>query len=199
MILGSTVGAVGIGLLTTLNINTPTVKWASYLVLSGIGIGTGINIPFTAVQVALEFVPRQSVIIDCASADTYTSKCDIPIGNAVTLFFMQLGGALSLPIANAAFVDGLRSALIKQTKAISPQAAIRAGPTNLRSLTDNKDVLFALRMSYLQAVKNSFYLALGAVASAVIFGACMEWRRMDLGETKRGSEIDTVNEQQDHV
>lgn len=53
MVVGSVVGIVGSGLLTRIALGTPTVQWATYLVLTGIGIGIGVNLPFTAVQVVL--------------------------------------------------------------------------------------------------------------------------------------------------
>ena len=60
MIFGSVVGIVGTALLTTIKIETPTAQWATYLVLSGIGIGFGINIPYTALQVVLRSVHHSS-------------------------------------------------------------------------------------------------------------------------------------------
>ena len=53
MILGVVLGAVGTGLLTTVGVETVTAAWAAYLVLTGIGIGIGIQLPYTALQVAL--------------------------------------------------------------------------------------------------------------------------------------------------
>ena len=57
MILGALVGATGTSLLTTIGLRTSTVQWAAYLVLTGLGIGFGINIPYTALQVALKYLP----------------------------------------------------------------------------------------------------------------------------------------------
>lgn len=53
MILGSVVGTIGTGLLTRIDLKTPTVQWAAYMVITGMGIGFGVNLPFTAVQVVL--------------------------------------------------------------------------------------------------------------------------------------------------
>ena len=58
MVLGAVVSAIGVGLLTTISINTPTVQWAAYLVIVGLGLGFGINIPYTALQVVLKSVSR---------------------------------------------------------------------------------------------------------------------------------------------
>lgn len=53
MVLGSIVAAVGMGLLTRIALDTPTVQWATYMVISGVGLGLGINLPYTALQVVL--------------------------------------------------------------------------------------------------------------------------------------------------
>lgn len=53
MIAGTLLGATGTGLLTKIGLETTTVQWAAYLVTTGIGIGIGIQLPYTAVQVVL--------------------------------------------------------------------------------------------------------------------------------------------------
>ena len=51
MVLSVIVGLVGTGLLSTIGLDTSTVNWAAYMVLTGIGIGIGVQMPYTAVQV----------------------------------------------------------------------------------------------------------------------------------------------------
>jgi hypothetical protein len=53
MIAGQTIGVVGLGLLTQIAPATKTVEWASYLAISGLGIGTAVQLPYTALQVVL--------------------------------------------------------------------------------------------------------------------------------------------------
>ena len=53
MILGSIICIIGSGLTTQIGIGTPTVTWASFLTVTGIGIGMGIQQPYTAIQVVL--------------------------------------------------------------------------------------------------------------------------------------------------
>lgn len=55
MIAGSIVCSIGAGLLTTINLSTPTVHWATYLVVTGIGLGMAGQLPYTAVQAVLEY------------------------------------------------------------------------------------------------------------------------------------------------
>lgn len=56
MIAGEIIYAVGTGLLTRIKVDTSTAEWAAYLAISGIGLGMGMQLPFTALQVVLRFV-----------------------------------------------------------------------------------------------------------------------------------------------
>jgi hypothetical protein len=53
MIVGQTISVVGAGLITRLDGATTTVVWASYLVITGIGMGMAMQLPYTALQVVL--------------------------------------------------------------------------------------------------------------------------------------------------
>jgi hypothetical protein len=53
MIVGQMTGVIGLGLLTRIAPATKTVEWASYLVISGLGVGTAVQLPYTALQVVL--------------------------------------------------------------------------------------------------------------------------------------------------
>lgn len=59
-------------------------------------------------------------------------------------------------------------------KTISAYEVIRAGPTNLQSLTKSAEVVKALRVAYSIAVKNTFYYALVTAILAIPFALCME-------------------------
>ena len=53
MVLGEIVCIVGTGLLTRIELGTSTAIWATYLVIAGWGLGMGLQLPFTALQVVL--------------------------------------------------------------------------------------------------------------------------------------------------
>ena len=50
MIGGIAISLVGYGLLTTLSVDTPTRIWATYLAINGLGMGSGMNVPYTTLQ-----------------------------------------------------------------------------------------------------------------------------------------------------
>ncbi|ROV87914.1 hypothetical protein VSDG_09486 [Cytospora chrysosperma] len=71
MIIGQLIAIIGTVFLSRLNVDTGTVLWATYLVVTGIGTGMGLQMPFTGVNLIL-------------------SQDDIPVGNAITVFVQQL-------------------------------------------------------------------------------------------------------------
>ncbi|KAI4270967.1 MAG: hypothetical protein L6R38_006970 [Xanthoria sp. 2 TBL-2021] len=60
MFLGAAVAIVGTSLLSRIGLETSTVKWAAYSVITGTGIGIGIQLPYTALQAVLS--PRAIAI-----------------------------------------------------------------------------------------------------------------------------------------
>ena len=53
MVSGASIATVGIGLLTRITLGTSTTEWAAYMVITGLGIGMGINLPYTTLHVVL--------------------------------------------------------------------------------------------------------------------------------------------------
>jgi hypothetical protein len=54
IVAGGVVCSVGAGLLTTVDLSTSTSHWAAYLVITGLGLGMSMQLPYTALQVVLE-------------------------------------------------------------------------------------------------------------------------------------------------
>lgn len=74
MIVGTAISIVGYGLLTTIGVDTPTVLWAAYLAICGLGMGSGMNVPYTALQAVLRYgyfrQTRRSIITDLSKVRT---------------------------------------------------------------------------------------------------------------------------------
>lgn len=56
MVTGVMIAIVGTTLLSRIGLETSTVQWAAFSVITGVGIGLGIQLPYTAIQVALRYV-----------------------------------------------------------------------------------------------------------------------------------------------
>ncbi len=85
MVLGSILAVIGSGLLTRIALEIPTAQWAAYIVVTGVGIGLGVNLPYTALQLALRCVLRRENSKWLISTNTRASERDIPVGNCAYL------------------------------------------------------------------------------------------------------------------
>ena len=54
MVLGEIICILGTAFLTRLEADTPTIAWASFLVIAGIGMGIAMQLPYTAIQIVLQ-------------------------------------------------------------------------------------------------------------------------------------------------
>ncbi|KAI0533326.1 MFS general substrate transporter [Xylaria digitata] len=155
MILGMIITSIGAGLLTTIGVTTPTVRWAAYMVINGLGIGTAQQLPYTAVQAVL-------------------SPIDVPIGNAIAVFSYQLGGALGVAIGQNLLLSKLKITVPRHTDAVTPQAVIAVGAAGLGSLAPDAEVLAALRPAYAEALRDPLILAQAAALLALPFSCAIE-------------------------
>ncbi|KAH8651556.1 efflux pump antibiotic resistance protein [Tricladium varicosporioides] len=152
---GTAVSIVGSGLLTMLNVDTATVHWAAFMVICGAGTGMAINLPYTAVQVVLR-------------------PDDVPIGNAIVQFSLQLGAAVSLSISQTIFLNKLIAVVPRKTLEVSPLAVVRAGASGLPTLTNDPLILRLLREAYAIAIRNTMIFALAVAMVALIFACGIE-------------------------
>ncbi|KAJ2999269.1 hypothetical protein NUW58_g43 [Xylaria curta] len=155
MVAGVVVTSIGAGLLTTIGVSTPTVQWAAYMVINGLGIGMAQQLPYTAVQAVLDPI-------------------DVPIGNAIAVFSYQLGGAIAVAIGQNLLLAKLTMTVPRHTNAVTPQAVIAVGATGLEQLAPTPEVLAALRSAYAEALRDPLILALASALLAFPFCCAME-------------------------
>ncbi|XRM38534.1 hypothetical protein ABZX51_001939 [Aspergillus tubingensis] len=157
MVLGQVISIIGTACLTKLEVGTSTALWATFLVIAGVGHGLGLQMPFTAVQVVL-------------------NDDDIPIGNAITVFFSQLGAAIAVAIGESIFETSVAHQVRTSHLPIAAETVIAAGPTGLRSLTTDATILRALQGAYAYGIRAVMDFGLAAACLAVPFSLAMEWR-----------------------
>ncbi|KAF2235510.1 MFS general substrate transporter [Viridothelium virens] len=173
IIFGELVCITGTVLLTRLEIDTPTVQWAAYLVVVGLGMGIAMQLPYTAVQVVL-------------------SPDDIPVGNAIAVFLWQLGGAIAIAIGQTITLTSILSEVSDRIPTISPHAVVAAGALGLEKIASTPHVLFELRDIWNTAVTRTMILSLSTVCAAVPFALGMEWlNSQKIAEGRKASEQQT--------
>ncbi|KAI1540145.1 ProP Permease of the major facilitator superfamily [Pyrenophora tritici-repentis] len=151
---GSAVFAIGAGMLYTLKVGSPSSQWIGYQILSGIGAGAGVQIPFVAVQVV-------------------TNEKDMPTANACVMFFNSLGGALSISIAQNIFVNTLAKEIPKYAPGLDGRIVANAGATNLRKVVSAALLPGVLR-GYNNAIVTAFILAIATSCIAFFVSLGME-------------------------
>ncbi|KAI4128955.1 MAG: hypothetical protein LQ347_003961 [Umbilicaria vellea] len=156
MWVGTVVFTVGCGLLYTLRVGSGAGHWIGYQILTGLGAGAGVQIPFIAVQVVL-------------------SAKDMPTGNAIAIFFNSLGGAFSISIAQNIFSNTLIQEIPKHTTGVSPATIIAAGATHVRDVTPPSQLQGVL-LAYSLAINRAFILPIAVGVLAFGCSLFMEWK-----------------------
>jgi hypothetical protein len=152
--------AIGAGLITTFDIDSPTRVWFGYQVIMGLGAGVGFNVPLVAVQTVL---PME----------------DIPIGTVAVMFFQSLGGALFIAVAQSVFQNGLIDGLKKYAPELDPKLMINTGATAIRTVlkeTGQEDQLIPALKAYVNGLKNSYRVVAAVSVVAFFFTCFLEWK-----------------------
>lgn len=157
---GSSIAAVGYGLLSLLDKNTPAAKWIGYQVLYGVGSGAMSSSAYIALQ---NLVPA----------------AQIPIAMSILIFLQNMGGAVFLVAANTIFSNTLRSELNDRTSTIGipTDVIIASGAFNVRNLVQGStERLNAVLDSYTDAIANVMYLGIGTSVGTFIFAWGLGWK-----------------------
>lgn len=171
MWVGSTVFVIGSGLLYTLKADSNTAQWLGYQVLTGIGFGSCVQIPFLAVQVVLKKKDMPS------GRKFYTHQTSLPNSPAIVaiiIFFNLLGGTISVSIAQNIFSHTLSQQLPIYAPSLNASAIIAAGAAGLREVTP-PHMLVNVREAYNIAITKAFILPIAAGAIGFCFSFMVEW------------------------
>lgn len=146
---------IGLGLISTLGVDSPSSHQLGYQVIFGIAMGMSMQMPNIAAQTVLE-------------------RRDVASGAALMLFAVQLGGAIWTSVGNTVFNNKLVAGL-SATTGLNAQAIVQAGATNLRHVVPAAD-LPAVLIQYSDALRACFYTGVAAGCVAIFGALAMEWR-----------------------
>jgi len=155
MLAGTIFMAVGAGLLTTLDVDTPPVQWIIYQILLGLGAGLSFQQSYTALQTVL---PQKHV-----------ATAIVVLG-----FTQELGGIVALAIAQNLFLFLLTAKLQYQVPGLDPKTVLEHGAVDLPGLAAPE-----YRSRVLDALNESLFAVFVLGVTCAILTVCalgIEWR-----------------------
>lgn len=172
MLIGSSLMAVGTGLITTWDMSTSSSMWIGYQVILGFGVGCTMQHPNLAVQIVLprEDVPTGTAVLSLCQTLGKPHICAMSVGLTT-----HTGGAVFTAVGQNLYIDKFSNGL-QQIGGLDPKHILEGGATDLA----NK-VPAALRLDVLEAyndslTKGTFFAALIVACLSVPAALGMEWR-----------------------
>ncbi|KAK4451967.1 major facilitator superfamily-domain-containing protein [Podospora aff. communis PSN243] len=156
MVGGAAVATVGVGLLYTLDIGTPSGKWIGYQILAGIAYGVSFQVP---------------VIVGQSSADPK----DMSSVTAIILFFQTVGGAILVSAAQSSFINTLLNNL---PEGVDRLTIIGTGATAIRHVFPAEQIPGIL-VAYMEGLKTTFAIAVAGVGLAFVLSLFSSWQRLN--------------------
>ncbi|MCJ1299880.1 MFS sugar transporter [Hypocenomyce scalaris] len=156
MIAASVFTSIGVGLLTTLTVDSGHAQWIGYQIIFGFGMGFGMQQTLIAAQTVLHIN-------------------DVPIGTSVMMFSQTIGGALFISVAENIFTNRLISNLVARVPDVDPQIVVNAGATSLAETIGAKDIREVL-VAYNSAITQTWYVSVAMASLTIIGSLSMEWK-----------------------
>ncbi|KAF3991936.1 hypothetical protein FT663_02495 [Candidozyma haemuli var. vulneris] len=178
-ILGAAMGMVGCGIITLLDVDSSNANKIGLLIPLGIGVGFQMQSSILGAQVAAPKSPGSTIM-----ATTLVNVC------------RTFGGALAGALADAVYSAALTNHMKKTLPEQGSEVAKELSGVNLESLITSTTLLGDLSPSarayvkseVMNAIRDTFYMALGFSAIAMIFTVFQTNRRLpdvDLAENQQ--------------
>lgn len=178
MILCPCIMSVGLGLMSTFQLDTGSSQWIGYQFLCGFGLGLGMQTSGLVVQRILPF-------------------SDVPIGIALMFFVQQLGGCIFVTVGQTILSNLLVSELTG-VPGIDSSQIINQGATKLASVVAPGNIVLVQR-AYNSACTRIFLASMGLAFGALLSSLGMEWKSIKKGKNGQdgagGSDARSVNDE----
>ena len=156
-IVGSAIGTVGCGLISTLQVNSGPGKWVGYQILTSAGLGMAVQQGVIAVQTVL--------LLE-----------QVPIGIAAIVSMQSLGGAVFVSVGNNILQNTLDKASSRnELPGVNINEVIAAGATQFRSMVPPIS-LPALLEVYNSALQKVFRAGIPLSGLAFVVALGLEWK-----------------------
>jgi hypothetical protein len=175
ILIGAPIMAIGAGLFTTFNVDTPSAKWIGYQVPFGIGLGAAVQAPLLAAQTVL-------------------SLADVPIGTALVYFSNNLGGAIFVSVAQNLFNNKLVSDLWG-VLGVDSATILDKGATHLVDIAQpTRDIVIR---AYNAALRKVFIVGVAVTGIVFVSALFMEWKSVKKQPPEGG--LDNVEDDSDRI
>ncbi|KAF7554369.1 hypothetical protein G7Z17_g2988 [Cylindrodendrum hubeiense] len=154
MIVGVCFMSIGAGLLTTLQIDTPTANLVGYQILYGWGMGCVAQVPNIAAQTVLP-------------------KPDVAMGASLMFFSQMLGGAIFVSVAQNILTTQLLQRL-SSVPGFDLDTIDNSGATSLTNLPAS--IKRPVLLAYNESLRRVFHMGLVLVCLTMLGALAMEWR-----------------------
>ena len=169
LIVSAVLMSIGAGLLTTFTPTTNHEAWIGYQIIFGAGVGLGMQQTLIAVQTVLS--------ID-----------DIPVGTAIVMFALNIGGALFLSIAQNVFSNQLIKNVATYVRNVDPISIIQAGATNIKNQKGiSPEDFHSILVAYNKTLTQTFYVSVAAAALTIIGASLIEWKSVKGKKVQHGA------------
>ncbi|KAK3370352.1 putative MFS multidrug transporter [Podospora didyma] len=155
MIFGCCFIAIGAGLLSDLQVDTPDPRWIGYQIVAGWGIGNTFQAPNLAAQTVL---PLR----------------DVPVGTSLLNFSQLLGGAIFISVGQNVLNNQLLERL-GPLPGFHPQMLLESGATELIARLPEAIRSEAL-FQYNEALRKVFQVGVIMACLTILGAVAMEWR-----------------------
>ncbi|RCI10843.1 hypothetical protein L249_5263 [Ophiocordyceps polyrhachis-furcata BCC 54312] len=173
---GGAAAAVGAGLLTTLDQNTPAGNWIAYQIIAGIGWGIACQIPLIAVQ-------------------GNVSTKDLASATGMLLFFQGIGSAYIVSGAQAAFVNKLVQSVKEAAPEVDKTALVQIGATEIRKAFTERQLQSTIIDCYVYGIRVAFYFCIVCACLATVIGLTAKGQKLGEATSEKGEKDYPTNVQ----
>lgn len=155
--------AVGAGMITTFDVDSPLRVWFGYQVLAGLGIGVGFQTGVLVVQntVSLEWVPQATACVQ---------------------FFQSLGGSIFIAVAQSVFQNGLIDGIERDAPGVPAEIFIHSGASQVREILRQlhaEQYTDAVLRAYLTGLRHSYYITVACAVAAFVVSCGLSWKKIE--------------------
>jgi hypothetical protein len=165
MVVGPCIGAVGAGLLFTINESTSSAKLIGFQIIFGVGLGMAFQLPVMAVQAEYSTEPEL-----------------IPQASSLLTFLQLLGGVIGIAIAGTVFNNQLIKSLATFATGLTAEQMLGIKQSVTLIFTLPTELQSGVIHAYAEALDYTFILSVAACGMAVPFSLMVKnWNFKERG------------------